>query len=130
MIKHATDRFRVRYLAAALVVVIGLSLVRVPQAQAIDESALLTYKQTFTSGMCKDGGSWLRCFQVDPANCSSVLAPMIERCTRLIVEKQKTPPANDDEAQAASNKIVRCIEQDFRQRYDAFKLNTEECRNL
>jgi hypothetical protein len=130
MVVRSALRSRMRCQTSALCALAVMLLVGVPKAHAIDEAALLAYRQSFANEMCKDGGSWLRCFQVDPANCNSVLGAIIERCTRLITEKQLPPAQNQDQAKAVSNKIVKCVEKDFGERYDAFKLNTEECRKF
>lgn len=117
-------------LVAGLVGFGALSLFHITQAHAIDEAGLLEYQRAFAREMCKEGGSWLRCFQLDPSNCTSVLGTIVERCTRPILEKQKTPASSQEEVQAASDAIVRCVERDFRERYDAFKIKTPECRNF
>ncbi len=117
-------------LVSLVVALVGFSLFHITEAHAIDEAGLLEYQRAFAREMCKEGGSWLRCFQLDPSNCTSVLGTIVERCTRPIVEKQKTPATSQEEVQAASDAIVRCVEQDFRERYDAFKTKTPECRNF
>jgi hypothetical protein len=114
----------------ALLVGVPLILSGTSLAYAVDEAALLSYKQSFAKEMCKEGGAWLRCFQLDPANCNAVVGSVVERCTRVIVEKQHTAPKGQGEVEAVSNKIVECVEKNFRERYDAFKLNTPECKNL
>ena len=113
----------VRAIAALTLVV----LCNAPNAHALDERALAAYHQGFAQEVCKDGGGWLRCFQLDPSECSTVLGKMIERCTRSVMEGRTAPAKSEEEVTAASNKIVRCVEQDFRQRYDAFKVKSEEC---
>ncbi len=116
---------------AGIAVVLGvLSLAGLPEAHAIDEAALRAYQQAFAREMCKDGGSWLKCFQLAPSDCTTVLGTIVERCTRSIVEQQKAPAKDENEVKAASDAIVQCVERDFREKHDAFKLNTEECRNL
>jgi hypothetical protein len=113
----------VRALAALPLVVLCYA----PNAHALDEKALAAYHQAFAQEVCKDGGGWLRCFQLDPSECSTVLGKMIERCTRSVMESRTAPAKSEQEVAAASKKIVRCVEQDFRQKYDAFKLKSEEC---
>lgn len=113
--------------ARAIVALTLVAVCKAPEAQALDEAALAAYHQAFAQEVCKDGGGWLRCFQLDPSECSNVIGKMIERCTRSVVESRPAPAKSEEEVTAASNKIVRCVETDFRQRYDAFKVRSEEC---
>ncbi len=132
MIKRLSLRIRVRCLVSAVtaLTISAFALAKPCDAYALDEVALRAYQETFARELCAEGASWLRCFQLDPANCNTVTGGLIERCTRSFIEKQKAPAKDAEEVRTASKKIVQCIERDFRQQYEAFKLNTRECKNL
>jgi hypothetical protein len=99
-------------------------------ASAADPAALISYRDTFTREMCRGGGAWLTCFQLDPRRCVNLTSPIVEGCARSIVQNTAKPSVDKVAIQDTSDQIVLCVERIFRQRYENKKLNTQECRDF
>lgn len=118
--------------AGKLLVVAVVTLAASPAlpAHAADPAALILYRDTFTREMCRGGGTWLKCFQLEPTKCATLTSPIVEGCARSIVQNTGKPSVDSVAIQDTSDQIVLCVERIFRQRYENKKLNTQECRNF
>jgi|GEM_PF-6025634 len=113
----------------SLVIILFVAVVSpVGLLHALDDTALTAYQSTFAREICKDGAAWMRCFQLEPTACEATLEPIIGRCVRTVASRFTIPTTNSTDLTKASNEITRCVEQDFRGRYEAFKRTTSECR--
>lgn len=80
--------------------------------------------QKVVSEICSDGGQWLKCYSLDPADCSSITTAFVEPCvTKVFANPTKSstvPPVNQ---------LLGCFNQEFMRKYGHGEVKTPECAN-
>jgi hypothetical protein len=99
-------------------------------AYAIDAQAIATFKRQAGQKMCADGGAWLRCFSVDPLQCETITAKLLDDCVSK--EALLQPGASVDSSQAGeiSESLFSCVRSNFLTAYGKKKLESDECSEI
>lgn len=91
-----------------------------PRGSAPDRAGI----QKVVSEICSDGGRWLTCYSLDPADCSSITTAFVEPC----VTKVFANPAQNSAAPPV-NQLLGCFNQEFMRKYGHGEVKTPECAN-
>lgn len=97
-------------------------------AYAIDREVLSKYQSTIVTEMCRNGAEWLRCFRLDPLNCTSITGAIVEGCVKERVLNQTRPVTSLAEVEQVSDQITTCIRSTFDTKYGASRMQTDECK--
>jgi hypothetical protein len=98
-------------------------------AHGVDADMAGRYKGSVVDAICKDGGAWMKCYKLDPLQCSKLSGAFVDACFDKLVAQRTNPVANEAEVQVVSDNILSCIRSSFKARYGE-KRDTQECANV
>jgi hypothetical protein len=99
-------------------------------AHALNEQAIATFKRQSAQKMCADAGAWLRCFSIDPLQCETISAKLLDECVSK--EALLQPGAAVDSSQAAeiSESLFACARSSFLTAHGKRKVDSDECSEI
>lgn len=113
----------------SLVVTLMAVLSSVSAAYCVDQDMAERYKGSIIDAICKDGGAWMKCYRLDPLNCSKVNGEILNGCFDKLVARRAAPVASEAEVSVVSDNILSCIRTSFKARYGD-KKDIRECEGV
>ena len=110
----------------AAIVVLSVSLLRVellsaqssPRGQAPDKASI----HTVVEQICSDGGQWLKCYSLEPSECTSITTSFVEPCVQKV-----SANASKDSKVHPVGQLLGCFNQEFMRKYGHGEVKTPEC---
>ncbi len=99
-------------------------------AYGYNEALARKYERILTQEICKDSQKWLRCYEIDPATCSTIFTPRVQQCVQTLLSDKKSTVKNKQDVEALSSTISSCIHASFTGEYGDSKLANEDCKDI
>jgi hypothetical protein len=77
--------------------------------------------------ICSDGGEWLTCYSLKPADCERIQRSFVGTCLRDAFGNE-AQALSQEEGVLRSKEAITCFNREFMSRYGMGKKNTPECQ--
>ena len=90
----------------------------------------ITFQNALTSRICAGNSSWLRCYRIDPEECSASIRPVVVECINNSLKPLITTRTTVEDSPRLSTILYSCIQSSFVSRYGSQIEQVPECASI